>query len=186
MRKIIYFTIITTIIVSIFPTFVFAQDNSENPIYIVQAGENLITIANKFDVDLNELIIVNNISDSNLISEGTQLIIPGLEGISGILSVSQVAFGEDLQVILQKYQLNLSQFLQLNKITSPAEIYIGSNLVLPVGSTNSEGIGRSSFSVTENSSVLAASVLQGVNPWIPSLAAELDSAFHSYQIPGKT
>jgi len=110
---------------------VFAQNDTENPVYIVQPGENLTQIATKFNITVQELIAANNITNANLISEGTQLIIPGIEGVSGILITQPVSFGDSYKTILRKNHLSSENFQILNKITSPSEIFIGANLILP-------------------------------------------------------
>ena len=101
------------------------------PIYVVQPGENLTEIAEKFHISLNELINANNIMDVNIISAGTELLIPGLVGVSGVLTAEPTVFGENYHSILRKYGLSEQTFTLLNPITSPSEIYAGSTLILP-------------------------------------------------------
>ena len=45
---------------------VFAQNDTENPVYIVQPGENLTQIATKFNISVQELITANNISEHTI------------------------------------------------------------------------------------------------------------------------
>ena len=113
------------------PMVILAQGNGDLPIYIVQPGENLTEIADKFHITLEKLIQANNIVDVNLISAGTELVIPGLEGVNGILTAESTGFGENYHSILRKYGLSEQTFSLLNPITSPSEIYAGSTLVLP-------------------------------------------------------
>ena len=54
------------------------------PVYIIQSGDSLSSIASRFGVILADLMAANNITDANNISAGSQLIIPGLQGISGV------------------------------------------------------------------------------------------------------
>jgi LysM repeat protein len=59
------------------------------------------------------------------------LIIPGLEGVSGVLETKLISYGETLRSISRQYQIS-EQFLQkLNKITSPSELYAGVGFVVP-------------------------------------------------------
>jgi murein DD-endopeptidase MepM/ murein hydrolase activator NlpD len=120
------------------PKGILAQGNVEQPIYIVQPGENLTEIAEKFHITLDELIKANNIGDVNLISAGTELVIPGLEGISGILTALPTEFGDNYHSILRKFGLSEQTFTLLNPITSPTEIYVGSTLVLPEATDKSK------------------------------------------------
>ena len=98
---------------------VFAQDGGSLPVYIVQPGENLTEIAQKFNISLQELINANSFVDVNLISAGTQLFIPGLDGVSGVLTTEPVNFGDNLRTILLRNDLNLDNFLKMNPLTSP-------------------------------------------------------------------
>src|SRR5688572_29728713 len=60
-----------------------AQEAS-GPIYIVQPGDSLSSIAARFSVSLQELMAVNGITDPNQLAADQQLVIPGLEGVTGI------------------------------------------------------------------------------------------------------
>lgn len=99
------------------------------PIYIVQAGDGLSSIASRFGVTLADLIAANNISDPNNISVGDRVIIPGLEGVTGILTTEIVGYGDTLHSISRRNQLSEDLLRQLNHITSPAELYAGVSLV---------------------------------------------------------
>ena len=140
-----------------------AQDNGTLPVYIVQPGENMTEIAQKFNITLQELINANNLIDPNLISAGTQLFIPGLEGVSGVLTTDEVNFGDQLRSILLRNRLSIENFKKLNPITSPAEIFIGSTLVLP--QTDSESSSRSNAVLGPSDSQFSSALHNGLNPW---------------------
>lgn len=142
---------------------VIGQDEPTSPIYIVQSGENLTEIAERFGISVQDLINANNITDSNLISAGTQLVIPGITGISGVLTTTPVEFGETYATILRRYQISADNFQKLNAITSPAEIYIGSNLILP--QEDGENAFNSSVVVQQDDSLLEAAIRSRQNPW---------------------
>lgn len=99
------------------------------PIYIVQAGDGLSSIASRFGVSLADLIAANNIADVNNIAIGDRITIPGLEGISGILTTEIVGYGDTLHSISRRSQISEDLLRQLNHITSPAELYAGVSLV---------------------------------------------------------
>jgi len=140
-----------------------AQDNGALPVYIVQPGENMTEIAQKFNITLQELINANNLIDPNFISAGTQLFIPGLEGVSGVLTTEEVNFGDQLRSILLRNRLSIGNFMKLNPITSPAEIFVGSTLVLP--QTDGESSARSNAVLGLNDSSLTSAIENGLNPW---------------------
>jgi murein DD-endopeptidase MepM/ murein hydrolase activator NlpD len=159
----------TSLIIALFLVFInlsvsFAQDSSDNPIYIVQPGENLTEIADKFNISVQEIISINGIVNSNLISAGTKLIIPGLDGVTGLLKPYPVKIGESFQVLLRKNNLDLDNFLKLNKITSPSEIYVGTNLILPASEQDPENL-FSSFFINRETSPFEQTIFHNQNRW---------------------
>jgi murein DD-endopeptidase MepM/ murein hydrolase activator NlpD len=142
---------------------VFAQDDGSLPVYIVQPGENMTEIAQKFNITLQELINANNLIDANLISAGTQLLIPGLEGVTGVLTTEVVNFGDQLRSILLRNHLSIENFKKLNPVTSPVEIFVGSTLVLP--QTEGESSSRSNAVLGPNDSQLSSAIQNELNPW---------------------
>ena len=102
-----------------------AQDpsNSDYPVYVVQPGDTLYVIALRFGISTDEIIQLNQISDPNLVSEGMQLKIPGLEGITGVLTTTVVPLGLNQTSIVRQYQMPDDLFIKLNRITSPSELY---------------------------------------------------------------
>ena len=159
-----FFVIIALILLFSPSKVIFAQEDGELPVYVVLPGENLTEIAGKFNISLNELISANNILDINLISAGTQLVIPGLEGVSGVLKAEPVAFGDQFQAILKRNKLSLENFKKLNPVTSPSEIYAGATLVLPelleADNLNSNTV------MNQENSLFTTAIQIGKNPWV--------------------
>ncbi len=82
-----------------------AQDTlPDGPVYVVQEGDTLWSVAVQFGISLNELTTYNQINNPNQVSIGTRLVIPGLAGVSGELKTEEVAFGEDLLSLSRKYR----------------------------------------------------------------------------------
>lgn len=144
------------------PQIAHAQTPS-GPTYIVQPGDTLNEIALKFDVTVQDLIDTNNIQNPNLISAGTQLIIPGLEGITGILTSKIVLLGENLRSLSDAYKIPIDRFVRLNKITSPTELFLGSSIIIPVNDA-SEMTG-SYTSLAGESTILDISSVNRSTPW---------------------
>ncbi len=69
----------------------------DQPVYIVQSGDTLSSIAGRFGVSVNDLINANNLADPNRLEADTQLVIPGLQGVSGVLITETVPFGDNLE-----------------------------------------------------------------------------------------
>ena len=141
----------------------FAQDDTDYPVYIVQSGETLTLIAEKFNTSVNEIINLNGIVNSDLISEGTALYIPGLEGITGQLLTHAINIGESIESLSMSNHIPVDTLLSLNKITSPNEVYVGTNIIVPVQEENTplyiSHIMQAQDTLIENA------VRQQSNPW---------------------
>src|SRR5665648_421248 len=60
------------------------------PVYKVQPGDTINLIALKFNIDSADLIAINNLANPNFLQVDTQLIIPGINGVSGVLTYTSV------------------------------------------------------------------------------------------------
>ena len=78
---------------------------ANGPVYIVQSGDTLSSIASRFNVALEDLMTANSISDPNLLSAGQELVIPGLQGISGVLVTEYVQFGDSFRSLSRRTQI---------------------------------------------------------------------------------
>ena len=119
-RTIIIIFLLSTLISS---KPVYAQEAS-GPVYIVQSGDSLSSIAEFFSVSINELMSANGISDPNQLDAGQQLIIPGLEGVTGILNVEVVNFGDSFRSLVRRTQVSQAIFKKLNHVISPSQFYV--------------------------------------------------------------
>lgn len=137
------------------------------PIYIIQPGDTLSSIASRFGVSLADLMSANNISDANNISAGAQVVIPGLEGVSGILNTELVNFGDTLTSISRRDQVDQKFLQKINHITSPSELYVGVGVVLPQKDNFTPLTHR--LVLNKSESLLEASVLEDTDPWTIAL-----------------
>jgi len=143
---------------------VYSQDQpSPGPVYIVQAGDSLWAISQRFGVDIDELMQVNNISDAGQLYAEQQLIIPGLEGIQGALTTQEIPFGETLRSLSRRYQIPEQMLARLNHFASPAELYVGYDLVVPESEMSTVGYER--IMLAPGQSPLELAVLHNIHPW---------------------
>ncbi len=135
----------------------------EGPVYIVQEGDTLWDIAQRFGVPWDLLARENNIDDPSRIKAGMELVIPGLEGLEGYLVTRPVPFGETLRSLSRRFEVPVDLLIRLNKITSPAALYAGKNLIIP--QTDQEVPAKMRLALAKGQSLLELSVLHGLNPW---------------------
>ena len=133
------------------------------PIYIVSQGDSLLGIAGRFNVKYEDIMAANNISDPNQIFPGQQLIIPGLEGINGILTSRVVPFGDSQLSISRQYRIPIDQLRKLNHIISPTEFYAGANLIMLQETNKPAWTGRAVLGPGET--LLELSIQRDINPW---------------------
>ncbi len=156
------------------------ESQPEGPVYIVQEGDSLWNIAQRFGVSMDDLAQTNGISDINQVSAGTRLVIPGLDGIQGVLTTRQVSFGENMRSLSRLYRLPEGALAQLNHISSPAELYAGYNLVLPESNAVISSTQRSLLPAGQ--SLLELAILKGVSPWEIAASSNLTSTWQV--VPG--
>jgi murein DD-endopeptidase MepM/ murein hydrolase activator NlpD len=148
--------------------------SSAGPVYIVQEGDSLWDIAYRFHVSQSDLASANGIVNPNQITVGQPLVIPGLEGIQGVLTTEKMPFGETLHSLSLRYQLPIGIVERLNHITSPNELYVGYSLVI-LQTDNPPSLGRRSI-LGGNQSLLELSILNNTDPWTLLAYNQLNSS----------
>jgi murein DD-endopeptidase MepM/ murein hydrolase activator NlpD len=133
------------------------------PVYIVQPGDNLLAVAGRFGVSLTDLANANGISNINIVNIGDELIIPGLDGIQGRLVTQKVDYGETLRSLSRGYQVPVDVLAYLNHITSPMELFAGSNLIVLEKELPEQPGQRASLK--QGQSLLELAILQGTDHW---------------------
>lgn len=154
-----------------------AQSDSSYPQYIIQPNDNLGTIADRFGVTPEEIIQLNNIQNPDLLSPGQMILIPGLEGVSGILTTITVQVGESLNSLSAAYQIAQDQIIRLNHITSPSEVMAGTKLLVTLSEESK--VNSPCAIVGENETFLESAVLCNQNPWGLSLSNNTNHPFIS-------
>ena len=104
--------------------------------YIVQKGDNLWSIANKFNMTVSELKNLNNLT-SNLLSIGQVLKIK--DSSNNGKTTYTVQKGDSLWVIANKYGITTEELKSYNNLTSNL-LSIGQVLKIPQGKTSTENI----------------------------------------------
>ena len=135
----------------------------ENPVYVVQPGDSLGTIARRFGVSVEEIQTLNNLTDPNALDVGQQLAIPGLEGISGLLTSTKLQYGITLAGLARQSQMPLEHLVTLNHLISPSEMIVGTDFIIPIQQDQDPFVPLMVVSPGQTS--LEVAILSGVSPW---------------------
>ncbi|MBK9927357.1 MAG: peptidoglycan DD-metalloendopeptidase family protein [Anaerolineales bacterium] len=150
---------------------------TSGPVYIVQAGDTLSYIASRFNVSLTDLLTANPAVDPNFLEQGQQLVIPGLEGVTGILETEVISFGDSFRSLSRRTQVSDEQLIKLNRLVSPTELYVGISMIVPVQDGQTEYTSRASTGTGE--SLLELAIKQGTDPWTLTSINELGGTWAS-------
>jgi murein DD-endopeptidase MepM/ murein hydrolase activator NlpD len=156
----------------------FAQ--ASGPVYVVQPGDTLSLIASRFNVTLNDLVAANPSLDPNLLAQGQQIVIPGLEGVTGVLETEIISFGDSLRSLSRRTQVDDAQLKKLNRLVSPTELYVGISLIVPTQAEREPLSTR--LTALTGESLLELAVRQGSDPWTLASVNKLDGTWTA--LPG--
>ncbi len=104
--------------------------------YVVQPGDTLGIIAQRYGTTVSELVSLNSISNPNLIYPGQVLLLPGCTTTPPptqppATTTYTVVVGDTLFSIAVRFGTTVSELSALNGITNPNLIYAGQVLVVP-------------------------------------------------------
>lgn len=106
------------------------SDMSNFNTYVVQRGDSLYSIANAYNVSVNDLRNINNLT-SDILSLGQVLIIPGnLNRNSNTSNLYVVKRGDSLWSIANKFNVSINKIRMLNNLNSDI-LTIGQTLIIP-------------------------------------------------------
>ena len=117
------FLLRSPILILLFVSFVFSHvvivdaqdDQTEEPVYIVEPGDTLWAISRTFNVSIDDLSKKNGIDDPSQLSVGARLTIPGYEGLQGVLVIKTVPFGETIDSLSKRYKISAANLNRLNR-----------------------------------------------------------------------
>jgi murein DD-endopeptidase MepM/ murein hydrolase activator NlpD len=96
--------------------------------YIVEEGDTLFSISQKFGISLETILWANNLDKNSVIKPGQKLIILPVDGI-----LHEVKAGDTLSEIAKKYQAKIEDIISFNELENENDIYIGDILIIPGG-----------------------------------------------------
>jgi LysM repeat protein len=133
-------------------------------IYIVQWGDTLFSIANRFGTTVEALMAANGLT-SPLIYVGQRLTIPSSTSIvapepsTGYI----VQYGDTLYSIARRFGVQVEALMRANGLYNPHFIYVGQKLAIPHSTAISEGVHSSAPPVASEAPTLECGV--GLSAW---------------------
>ena len=176
-KRLITIVAVIAILFSVTPA---SAQTVEGPIYIVQSGDTLSLIASRFNVALEDLMNANGISNPDLLSAEQELVIPGLEGVSGVLVTEFVQFGDSFRSLSRRTQIAEPTLRRLNRLVSPTELYVGVSFIVPQKTGDEQLTSR--ITPANGESLLELAVKGNTDPWALSEINQLNGAWAA--IPG--
>jgi murein DD-endopeptidase MepM/ murein hydrolase activator NlpD len=111
------------------PSSMIAQETNPNvTIHVVQRGETLFRIAQRYSLTVDDLARLNGITNPSNILVGQRLLVPNENSDFPIDAPTQdhmVRAGETLRSIAQFYEVTVQDLVTLNQIANPDTIYVG-------------------------------------------------------------
>jgi murein DD-endopeptidase MepM/ murein hydrolase activator NlpD len=158
------------------PAPVHAQSEPVLPTYVIQSGDTLYSIALRFGIDLQTLIDANASIDPNSLNIGDEIKIPGYEGIDGRIISILVQPGQTFRNLVISSQADITTLSRLSRITSPSELYIGTEIFLI---ETDDGNNRTAIGMlSPTQSVEEAALVAAVNPWNIRLSSLFEGDKH--------
>lgn len=111
------------------------QEEESKNIYVVKKGDSLYKIAKEYDTTINELIKLNNLSNTNL-SIGQILKIPTVKS-KETEYLYTVKSGDSLYKIAREYNTTVDELMKLNNLSS-ISLSIGQTLKIPQITTSAQ------------------------------------------------
>lgn len=102
-------------------------ERKQRIVYVVRPGDTLSEIAFRYQTTVAEIMLLNNISNPNLIYPGQILYINTANFDKGATSklLYTVRYGDTLSGIAYHYDTTVNELVRLNNIVNPNIIYVG-------------------------------------------------------------
>lgn len=108
--------------------------------YTVESGDNLITIANKLSVSVNDIADLNGFDNQYKVKRGEVLIVPASQAkVTRVLNNKSVTYtvksGDSLNSIAREFNISLADLAQANNLKTNAGLITNQKLTIPANNT---------------------------------------------------
>ncbi len=105
-----------------------ASERREIKEYLVRPGDTLSGVANKFGISLETILWVNNLTRNSCLLPGQKLTILPVSGVTHL-----VKKGETVSAIAERYQADVLEIINFNRLSEGGEVFVGDLLIIPNG-----------------------------------------------------
>jgi LysM repeat protein len=152
--------------------------------YVVQPGDTLYSIAQRYNMTVDEIMALNHITDPIslrvgqvlILSRGAAVVTPTTPGQEIVHVVQR---GENLFRIALRYGTTVQAIANRNSIVNPALIWIGQRLVIPAGSNPTPPSNRIHV-VQPGENLYRIALRYGTTPWAIAVANGLSNTHYIY------
>ncbi len=154
-------------------------------VHVVAEGENPTYIADLYGVAVEDLLLLNNLTDSAVLQIGQSLKIPGGQG-EAVVTAYQVQAGDTLAGIAAVFNTTLDALTQTNRLINPHyDLAVGQTLsvISRTGSSDPQPVTGMPYVVSANETLWEIAAKHQMRP--DAIAAEnnLSAPFHLF--PGQ-
>lgn len=116
---------------------VVAQETAGATIHVVQRGETLFSIAQRYNLSVDTVAKANGIINPSNIMAGQRLLIPlnGEMGAGESPETYTVQYADTLQAIATAFGTDVNTLITLNNLADPNALYVGQSLILRASET---------------------------------------------------
>ncbi len=176
------FLVFVLLVLGLAPVPVAAQ--ASGPVYVVQAGDTLWGIALMFGLDAAQLADANAMTLNDPLVIGREIVVPGFEEISGVLTTRPVDFGETVRSLSLRHGLTIETVMRLNRVVNPGRLFVGQDVIFPQGQGDGLLIPESAtLQVEEGETDLELSMRSGFSSW--ALRAINARTTRMWSVPGE-
>ncbi len=150
------------------------QAQASGPVYVVQTGDTLYSIALSFGITVDALQAANPNVSANALGVGQSVIIPGFEGVTGTLTTHPLEPGETLDSLAVRLGLQRSTLEELNGVVNPELLFINESTVTVDAADAAPAVPTSTtYTLVPGEGLLSFAAAHNQNPWALATASHL-------------
>ena len=121
---------LTSDVLSIGQRLYFTENTQDETIYIVEKGDTLYSISRKFNISVDEIKRLNNLTTNEIYPNQKLIILEKEMEESNEYDIYTVVKGDSLWSIAKRYDIKINDLIELNNLSN-LSINIGQNLLVP-------------------------------------------------------